>query len=87
MKLISINNTPNGKNINDNCGALYPKKLSKLISKHQAHIGFALDGDADRLVCVDEKGRVLEGDELLAMIASYLSSEKLLKKTLSLLQR
>jgi phosphoglucosamine mutase len=81
VKLIIINNTPDGKNINDNCGSLYPQRLSQLIRKHQAHVGFALDGDADRLVCVDEKGHVLEGDELLAILANYLNKECLLKQS------
>ncbi|MDR0822155.1 MAG: hypothetical protein LBN20_00030, partial [Endomicrobium sp.] len=57
-KVIALNVKPNGKNINKNCGALYPQNLAKAVKKHKAFIGFAFDGDADRLICIDEKGIV-----------------------------
>lgn len=72
--LIVLNNKPNGININDNCGALHPDKLAKEVLKHNAVIGIALDGDADRLVVVDEKGDVVHGDKLIGALAVYLKS-------------
>jgi phosphoglucosamine mutase len=72
---ITINNKPDGFNINDKCGALYPRTLSKYVLKHRADIGIALDGDADRLVVVDEKGEVIDGDKLIGALAIYLKNE------------
>ncbi len=77
--VITVNNEPDGFNINENCGALHPKALGKLVLNHRADIGIALDGDADRLVVVDEKGEVVDGDKLIGAIATYLNNEKLLK--------
>jgi phosphoglucosamine mutase len=73
--LIVLNNKPNGFNINDNCGALYPENLGKVIREYRADIGIALDGDADRLVVVDEKGEVIDGDKLIGALAVFLKSE------------
>jgi len=73
--LIVINDKPNGININDHCGALYPQKLGQEVLKHKADIGIALDGDADRLVVVDEKGQAIDGDKLIATIAVSLKSQ------------
>ncbi len=70
-----INNEPNGKNINQSCGALHPEALSQEVRRVRADIGFGLDGDADRLVVVDEKGNVIDGDKLLGALAYYLKSE------------
>ncbi|MDP3980572.1 MAG: phosphoglucosamine mutase [Chlamydiota bacterium] len=66
------NNKPNGTNINNQCGALYPKELQKKVIEHQAHIGIALDGDADRLICIDEKGCVIDGDYIMGICAKDL---------------
>lgn len=77
---IVINDEPNGFNINDNCGALHPKRLSEEVVRYRADIGFALDGDADRLVVVDEDGEIVEGDKLMAALAIHLKGQKLLKK-------
>jgi len=60
---------PDGRNINDGCGAVHPDALRVAVGRHAAHMGVALDGDADRLVLVDETGAVVDGDEVLAMIA------------------
>ena len=76
--LIVVNNKPDGFNINDECGALYPKALGKLVTKYRADIGIALDGDADRLVIVDEKGEVVDGDKLIGAVAVYLKNNNLL---------
>ena len=68
-EVIVLNNYPNGLNINDNCGALFPETLGKAVLEHKAHLGIALDGDADRLIVVDEKGDVVNGDHIMAMCA------------------
>lgn len=78
--VIAIGNNPDGYNINENCGSTSPGQLSKAVLEHQADIGIALDGDADRLVVVDEKGSVVEGDKLIALIAEKLHDEGNLKK-------
>jgi phosphoglucosamine mutase len=70
---------PNGYNINEDCGALHPNKLSQAVKELRADIGIALDGDADRLVVVDEAGEVVHGDKLLGALCVYLQEEKLLK--------
>ena len=73
--LIILNNKPNGFNINDNCGALHPENLGKVIREYRADIGIALDGDADRLVVVDENGDVIDGDKLIGALAVFLKNE------------
>jgi len=74
-EVITIHNNPNGYNINDNCGALNISDLAKKVVESRADIGFAFDGDADRLVVVDENGDKIDGDNTLASIAKYLKSE------------
>ncbi|RDU63181.1 phosphoglucosamine mutase [Helicobacter sp. MIT 14-3879] len=78
-EVVTINNTPNGYNINESCGAMHPESLSKKVLETNADIGFALDGDADRLVVVDNKGKVINGDKLLGTLAIYLKKQKMLK--------
>ncbi|RBQ28527.1 phosphoglucosamine mutase [Aliarcobacter vitoriensis] len=77
--VITINNKPNGFNINDNCGAMHPENVAKLVREYRADIGLALDGDADRLVVIDEKGEIVDGDKLLGALTIYLKQENLLK--------
>ncbi len=60
---------PNGRNINDRCGALHPESLAAEVVKRKAHLGIALDGDADRLIVVDEHGTVVDGDAIMAICA------------------
>lgn len=67
--IITIGNKPDGVNINLSCGSLHPETVQSLVKEHNAHIGLAHDGDADRLIMVDEKGEVVDGDKLLAMCA------------------
>ncbi len=67
-EVIPIGVDPNGKNINDKCGSTSPALLQELVVASGAHIGIALDGDADRLIIVDEKGRVVDGDQLMALM-------------------
>ena len=68
-----ISNNPDGKNINDNCGATFPENLQKNISNGQ--IGISFDGDADRLIMVDENQQVVNGDLLLTILSKYLSEK------------
>ncbi len=77
--VVVINNNPNGSNINLNCGAIHPETLGEEVRKLRADIGFAFDGDADRLVVVDENGDIVDGDKLLGKLATYLNSQDLLK--------
>ena len=67
--VISLSSEPNGLNINENCGATNPKALREAVIKHQADLGIAIDGDGDRLIMVDETGEIVDGDELLYIIA------------------
>ncbi len=60
---------PNGRNINEGCGSLFPERVADKVNEVRADVGIALDGDADRVVMVDEKGAVLDGDQLLAICA------------------
>jgi len=63
---------PNGLNINEKCGALYPEALQRDVLQHKAHVGIAFDGDADRLQMVDEKGQLVDGDQIMAICARHL---------------
>lgn len=65
-EIFVIGNEPNGTNINEHCGALYPQSLREKVLLYKADLGIALDGDADRIVMVDEKGEIIDGDEILA---------------------
>ncbi len=77
--VVVINENPNGSNINLNCGAMHPERLGEEVRKLRADIGFAFDGDADRLVVVDENGDVIDGDKLLGRLAVHLNSQNHLK--------
>lgn len=70
---------PNGKNINDHCGSLHPEAMAKLVREHRAFCGIAFDGDADRVIFCDERGDVLDGDTLLAMLTVDYQERGLLK--------
>ncbi|MFN2259114.1 MAG: phosphoglucosamine mutase [Parasphingopyxis sp.] len=69
-ELVAIGVEPNGTNINDGCGSTAPQALCRRVVEEGAAIGLALDGDADRLIVADEKGRIVDGDQLMALIAS-----------------
>ena len=71
-QVISINNKPNGKNINYNCGAVNVSSLCKKVIEVKADIGFAFDGDGDRIIAVDDKGNEIDGDKIIALFAKYL---------------
>ena len=79
-EVIPIAVDPNGENINDHCGSLYPEMVSRLVLEKGADIGIALDGDADRIVFVDRKGKEVDGDYILAICAHQMLSENRLKK-------
>lgn len=71
--------TPNGLNINEGCGSLYPEVVQKAVITHGADVGIALDGDADRVVLVDENGRLVGGDTILAICAKDMQARSLLR--------
>ena len=73
-------NTPDGTNINDNCGSTHPQKLTQLVTELGADMGFAFDGDADRLIAVDEHGVIVDGDQIMAICAIDLKKRGLLKQ-------
>jgi phosphoglucosamine mutase len=79
-EVISMNDNPNGFNINDECGATFPEKMAEVVRKHKADIGFALDGDADRLIACDEHGQIMDGDNIIACIATHLKRHNKLTK-------
>ncbi len=79
-KVIALGVSPDGKNINHKCGALHPENLARAVLKHGADLGLALDGDADRLIVVDEKGKVVDGDAIMAICTGELVARRELKK-------
>ena len=78
-KVFSLGVKPNGTNINYKCGSTYPQFLKKNVRKFKADIGIALDGDADRVIMCDEKSQIIDGDQIIAMIASRWKRKKILK--------
>ena len=78
-KVIVINNKPTGKNINLNCGALHPEQVAEVVKKEKAFCGFAFDGDADRVISVDDKGIIRDGDYFLGIVAKYFKDNNKLK--------
>jgi len=78
-KVFSIGINPNGLNINKNCGSTFPNKIRLAVKKYKAHIGISLDGDADRIIMCDEKGTVIDGDQIIAAIAMRWKRKKMLR--------
>ncbi|MCI7619952.1 MAG: hypothetical protein MST07_11210 [Firmicutes bacterium] len=78
-EVVTIGDMPDGININDGCGSTHPEKLQERVVKEGAFIGLAFDGDADRLIVSDEKGRALDGDKTIAICAKMLKKEGRLK--------
>tara|TARA_B100000886_G_scaffold340173_1_gene308264 strand:+ start:214 stop:1539 length:1326 start_codon:yes stop_codon:yes gene_type:complete len=78
-KLIVIGDKPNGFNINENCGSTYPNNLKKSVKKHKADLGISLDGDADRVIMCDERGFIIDGDQIIAALALQWKKKKILK--------
>ena len=78
-KVISMGIKPNGLNINEKCGSTYPSKIKSAVKKFKANIGISFDGDADRIIMCDEKGKIIDGDQIIAMLAKRWKSKKILK--------
>lgn len=70
-EVISVGVKPDGFNINKQCGSLHPEELCALVKQHDAHLGIALDGDADRVLVCDETGKMIDGDQVMALIAGH----------------
>ena len=79
-EVIALYNTPDGTNINDYCGSTHPQNLARQVSELGADLGLAFDGDADRLIAVDEHGKIVDGDIIMAICAIDLKNRGLLKK-------
>ena len=77
---VIINNTPDGININDNCGSTHLEMLKKYVKQNNMNLGIAYDGDGDRCLAVDEKGNEIDGDKILGIIATYLKEKNQLSK-------
>ena len=78
-KVISIGVAPNGLNINEKCGSTHTNKIQTAVKKYKAHLGIALDGDADRIILCDEKSKIIDGDQILAMLAKRWKLKKILR--------
>ncbi len=78
-KVVSIGVKPNGFNINDKCGSTYPSKIQSAVRKHKAHVGISFDGDADRIIMCDENSKIIDGDQIIAMLARRWKVKKILK--------
>ena len=78
-KLIIIGDKPNGFNINKNCGSTFPNTLQRYVKKYKADLGISLDGDADRIIMCDEKGSIIDGDQIIAALAVLWKKKKILK--------
>ena len=79
-EVIVFNNQPDGKNINFHCGSMHPESMCQKVVEHDAHIGIAHDGDADRVLLCDEKGNLIDGDDIMAIAALEMLKEKSLVK-------
>ena len=80
IKHYILNNTPNGTNINDNCGSTHLDVLKKYVVENNCNLGIAYDGDGDRCLAIDEKGNEIDGDKILAVISNYMKQKGTLKK-------
>ncbi len=78
-KVIAIGIKPNGFNINDKCGSTYPNKIQSAVKKFKANVGIAFDGDADRIIMCDEKSKIIDGDQIISMLARRWKKKKILK--------
>ena len=78
-KIIPIGINPNGLNINDKCGSTFPIRIKSAVKKYRAHVGISFDGDADRIIMCDENGKIIDGDQIIAMLAKRWKTKKILK--------
>ena len=79
-ELVAIHTNPDGTNINSNCGSTHMEELQARVVYEKAAVGLAFDGDADRMLAVDENGKVVDGDEIMAICANYMKEKGTLKK-------
>ena len=75
-KVYEFGTSPNGFNINEKCGSTFPNKIKYLVKKYKTDIGISLDGDADRIIISDEKGKIIDGDQIIAMLAKRWKRKK-----------
>ena len=78
-KVFAIGIKPNGLNINEKCGSTYPSKIQSAVKRLKAHVGISFDGDADRIIMCDENGKIIDGDQIIAMLAKRWKLKKILK--------
>jgi len=78
-KVIAAGIKPNGLNINYKCGSTFPKKIQTAVKKYKAHLGISLDGDGDRVIMSDEKGNIIDGDQIIAALAKGWKNKKMLR--------
>ncbi len=78
-KIIEIGTKPNGLNINEKCGSTYPQKIRSAVKRFKAHVGISFDGDADRIIMCDENGKIINGDQIIAMLAKRWKKKRILK--------
>ena len=78
-KVIATGIKPNGLNINYKCGSTFPKKIQTAVKKYKAHLGISLDGDGDRVIMSDEKGNIIDGDQIIAALAKRWKNKKMLR--------
>ena len=81
--VVAANCVDDGLKINEKCGALYPENLIKRVFRYKADMGFAFDGDADRLIAVDEKGNIIDGDKIICTLAKYFKKQGKLNKNIA----
>ncbi len=79
-EVVAIHNNPDGTNINANCGSTHMEELQARVVYEKANIGLAFDGDADRLLAVDENGKIVDGDQIMAIVGNHMKREGRLKK-------
>lgn len=79
--VVPIHNMPDGTNINANCGSTHMEELQARVVYEKAHVGLAFDGDADRLLAVDENGTIIDGDQIMAIVGTHMRDQGKLKKT------
>ncbi len=78
-KIFSIGEKPNGFNINNKCGSTYPSKIQSAVKRYKANLGISFDGDADRVIMCDENAKIIDGDQIIAMLARRWKAKKILK--------
>ena len=78
-RVIATGIKPNGLNINYKCGSTFPKKIQAAVKKYKAHLGISLDGDGDRVIMSDEKGNIIDGDQIIAALAKRWKNKKMLR--------